>query len=84
MESTLDRAAVQLDQRLRDRQAEAGSADPLRQSRVAADEALEDVLQLLFGHSRPVVAHRDLHLGAGAVRAVTRWTPLRASNHAHW
>ena len=42
-----DRAAVQLDQRFRDRQAEAGAADPLGQPGVAAGEALEDVLQLV-------------------------------------
>ena len=58
-----DRAAVQLDQRFRDRQAEAGAADALGQARVAADEALEDVLQLALGDARSVVGHADLHFG---------------------
>ncbi len=57
-----DRPAVQLDQRFRDRQAEAGAADPLGQPGVAAGEALEDVLELLARDSWSVVGHADLHL----------------------
>ena len=52
---------MQLDQGFRDRQAEAGAADPLGQAGVAAGEALEDVLQLVRRYSRSVVGHGDLH-----------------------
>jgi hypothetical protein len=53
---------VQLDEGLRDRQAEAGASHSLGQSRVAAGEAVEDVLELLFRNPWPVVGNGDLDL----------------------
>ena len=54
---------MQLDQRFGDRQTEPGAADALRQAGIAAREALEDVLELILGYPRSVIAHRNLQLG---------------------
>ena len=56
-----DRPAVQVDQRLGDGEAEAGSADGLALSAVAAPETLEDVLELLLAQAGPVVGDVELH-----------------------
>ena len=59
----LDRAALQLHQRPHDREAEPGPRAPV----VAADEAVEHVLEVLGAHPPAGVAHLQLDLRRGAV-----------------
>ena len=58
--STADRAAVQLDQLLHQRQADAGALVGAAARALDAVEALEDVRQLLGGNAGAGVAHRQL------------------------
>ena len=62
-------AAVQLDQVLDDRQAEAGAAGIARARLVDAVEALEHARQILVGNARALVGHRRSPTRAVAARA---------------
>ena len=72
---------MQFDQGFRDRQAQAGAADALRQAGIAAREALEDVLQLVLGYPRPVVDHRNLQFGTDYPRRDPDIRSFRANTH---
>ena len=69
---------MQLDERLGDRQAEAG-APGLSLAALRPPEAVEDVLQLLLLEARPVVGDRELDLVADLGRADSlTWAPSGA------
>src|SRR5919204_6478704 len=60
-----DPAAVQLDEPLRQREAEAGSL-PLLDARIGLLELVEDPLVILGGDAGTRVGHRDPHLAVGS------------------
>src|SRR5204863_9667941 len=59
----LNRAPLEVDERPHDGEPEAGAATAV----LAADEAVEDVLELLLGHAAAGVLHRDLELAVPPV-----------------
>ena len=57
------RAAVQVDEALRDREAETRPARIARPRTLRAVEAVEDARELVFGDARAVVGDREAHVG---------------------